>query len=180
MAMSIEEMINDVLRKEGGFVNNPADRGGPTKFGITQATLSRFLHKAATVDDVRRMDIETARDIYQLRYFHQPRIDKLPAEIQPFVFDCAVNHGPRRAISFVQMVCNEAGFGPLAADGFMGPKTKAVADACYAAMQQWMLLALIQERKMFYTTLVAQDETQRIFLKGWLARANSFLPQVAA
>jgi len=177
--MTIDEMINEVLRKEGGFVNHPADRGGPTKFGITQATLSRFLEKAATVDDVRLLDIETARDIYELRYYHQPRIDKLPEAIQPFVFDCAVNHGPRRAIQFVQTVCNEAKLGPLAVDGFMGPKTKAVADACYAAMQGWLLLALIQERKMFYLTIVANDESQKVFLKGWLARANSFLPQVA-
>lgn len=179
MALTIEQMINDVLRREGDFVNNPADRGGPTKFGITQATLSRFLEKAATVEDVRLLDIETARDIYELRYYRQPRIDKLPEYIQPFVFDCAVNHGPRRAIRFVQTVCNEAGFGPLAVDGFMGPKTKAVADACYATMGEWMLLALIEERKMFYATIVANDESQRVFLKGWLARANSFLPQAA-
>ncbi len=180
MTANIDEMINDVLQKEGGFVDNPADRGGPTNFGITQATLSRFLEKAATADEVRNLDIDTARDIYQLRYYNQPRIDKLPPAIQPFVFDCAVNHGPRRAIRFVQSVCNEAGFGPLASDGFMGPKTKAVADACYTAMQQWMLVALVQERKMFYTTIVMNDESQRQFLKGWLARANSFLPHAAA
>jgi lysozyme family protein len=172
----IDDMINDVLSKEGGYVNHPADKGGPTKFGITQATLSRFLEKAATVDDVKNLDLQTARDIYELRYYHQPRVDKLPEAIQPFVFDCCVNHGPRRAIQFVQMVCNEARFGPLVTDGQMGPKTKAVADHCYASMGNWMVAALVEERKMFYVSIVNHNESQRVFLKGWIARANSFLP----
>ncbi|HEY6896248.1 MAG TPA: glycosyl hydrolase 108 family protein [Rhodocyclaceae bacterium] len=179
MGISIEQMIDDVLRREGGYSNLPADKGGPTKFGITQATLSRFLERVASVDDVKNLDIETARDIYELRYYHQPRIDKLPEAIQPFVFDCAVNHGPRKAIQFVQTVCNEAKLGPLATDGQMGPKTKAVADACYEQMGDWMLPALVEERRMFYAAIVAQDPSQGVFLKGWLARANSFLPALA-
>lgn len=173
---TIQEMITDVLSREGGYVNNPADKGGPTKFGITQATLSRFLERAASVEDVKNLDIGTARDIYELRYYHQPRIDKLPEPIQPFLFDSCVNHGPRRAIQFAQMVCNEASFGPLATDGQMGPKTKAVVDACYASLGDWMLAALVEERKMFYVSIVNHNESQRVFLKGWIARANSFLP----
>jgi len=179
MAVEISRMINEVLSKEGGFVNHPADKGGATNFGITQATLSRYLERVVTVEDVRALDVQTARDIYELNYYRIPRIDKLPAAIQPFVFDCAVNHGPRRAIRFVQQVCNEGGFGPLTVDGLMGPRTKAVADACQAAMGEWMLLALIEERRMFYLKIVESDESQRVFLRGWLARANSFLPDVA-
>lgn len=179
MTVEVEQLITDVLKKEGGYVDHPADRGGPTKFGITQATLSRFLEKAATVEEVKALDIATAHDIYELRYYRAPRIDKLPDAIQPFVFDCAVNHGPRRAIRFVQRVCNDAGFGPLAEDGQMGPKTKAVANSCYETLQDWMLVALVQERQMFYGNIVAHDESQRVFLKGWLARARSFLPEIA-
>jgi lysozyme family protein len=179
MTVEVDELIADVLDKEGGYVDHPADRGGPTKYGITQATLSRFLEHAATVADVKALDLATARDIYELRYYRAPRIDKLPEPIQPFVFDCAVNHGPRRAIRFVQKVCNDAGFGPLAVDGLMGPKTKAVANSCYETLQDWMLVALVQERQMFYGNIVANDASQSVFLKGWLARARSFLPQVA-
>ena len=176
MPADLNDMLTDVLKKEGGYVNNSADRGGPTKYGITQATLSKFLERAVTTDDVKNLDIATARDIYELRYYHQPRIDKLPDAIQPFVFDCAVNNGPRRAIQFVQQVCSESGVGTLAADGQMGPRTKAVADACYEQMGDWMLVALIEERRMFYQAIVANDDSQKIFLKGWLARANAFLP----
>ena len=179
MTIDISNLINEVLSKEGGFVDHPADKGGPTNFGITQATLSRFLERVVTVDEVRTLDVQTARDIYELRYYRTPRIDKLPDAIQPFVFDCAVNHGPRRAIKFVQNVCNEAGYGPITSDGLMGPKTRAVADVCSSAMGEWMLLALIEERRMFYLKIVGNNPSQKVFLKGWLNRANSFLPAAA-
>jgi lysozyme family protein len=179
MAVEVGELIKDVLDKEGGYVDHPADRGGPTKFGITQATLSKFLERAVTVEDVKQLEPATAYDIYELRYYRAPRIDKLPEPIQPFVFDCAVNHGPRRAIRFVQKVCNDAGCGQLAVDGLMGPKTKAVADSCYETLKEWMLVALVQERQMFYANIVANDASQSVFLKGWMARARSFLPEVA-
>lgn len=179
MAISIKKMIDEVLEKEGGYVNHPADKGGPTNYGITQATLSRYLERVVTPEEVEKLDIQTARDIYELRYYRNPRIDKLPEAIQPFVFDAAVNHGPRRAIKFVQSVCNDAGYGPLTVDGLMGPKTKAVAKTCYANMGDWMLAALVEERRMFYLQIVENNSSQQVFLRGWLARADSFLPEIA-
>jgi lysozyme family protein len=52
MAVNIRRLINDVLAKEGGYVDHPADKGGPTNFGITQATLSRYLERVVTPDEV--------------------------------------------------------------------------------------------------------------------------------
>ena len=174
--MDVETMINQILVKEGGYVNHPADRGGPTNFGITQKTLSRYLEVAVTAEMVKALDVETARDIYELNYYRVPRIDKLPPPIQPFLFDSAVNHGPRRAIKFLQEVCNDAGYGPLVVDGLMGPKSKAQAYACLQELGDWMLVALVEERQMFYADIVTNDASQNVFLKGWLARARSFLP----
>lgn len=179
MTSSIDDMIVDVLSKEGGFVNHPADKGGPTNFGITQKTLSRYLERVVTVDEVQAMDIQTAKDIYELRYYRMPKIDRLPPGIQHFVFDCAVNHGPRRAIKFVQEICNDAGYGPLSVDGLMGPKSKAQAYACYEELKDWMLVALIDERQMFYANIVANNPSQSVFLVGWLNRARSFLPHLS-
>ena len=177
--MDVKIMIDAILAKEGGYVNHPADRGGPTNYGITQKTLSRYLEVVVTADMVKAMDIETARDIYELNYYRKPRIDKLPDALQRFFFESAVNHGPRRAIKFLQEVCNDAGFGPLSVDGLMGPKTKAQAFACLEALDEWMLVALVEERQMFYVEIVTNDDTQLAFLKGWLARARSFLPYQA-
>lgn len=179
MTISVEALIDDVLAKEGGFVNHEADRGGPTNFGITQQTLSRYLERVVTIDEVKMLDKQTARDIYELRYYRSPKIDKLPDAVQHFVFDCAVNHGPRRAIKFVQEVCNDSGLGPLTVDGLMGPRTRIQAFACQEQLGDWFLIALVEERQMFYANIVANDESQAVFLDGWLNRARSFLPTIS-
>jgi lysozyme family protein len=174
MTPAVERMIDDVIRREGGFVDHPHDRGGPTNFGITQATLSRHLGRPAGVADVRRLSRATAREIYRREYFERPRIGQLPARIQPFVLDAAVNHGPGQAIRFVQRVCNGAGFGPLAVDGACGPRTSLAAADAARAMGDWLLAALVEERRNFYLALVERRPEQRVFLDGWLNRLAEF------
>ena len=171
--MLVSDLIDEVLRKEGGYVNHPADRGGPTKFGITQRTLSTWLGRPVSAEEVRTLDVDTAREIYEQNYYTAPRIDTLPEEIQPLVFDCAVNHGPRRAISFVQRVINEAGFGPIDIDGTLGPQTRAAAEVAQQEMEGFFCNAIVEERLTFYETL-ALDRSQAPFIRGWRARAESF------
>jgi lysozyme family protein len=174
MAPAVEQMIDDVIRREGGFVDHPQDRGGPTNFGITQATLSRHLGRPASVDEVRQLSRNLAREIYRRAYFEGPGIGRLPGRVQPFVFDAAVNHGPGQAIRFVQRVCNAAGFGPLTVDGACGPLTERVAAAADRVMGDWLLAALVEERRNFYLALVARRPEQRVFLNGWLNRLAEF------
>ena len=174
MPRSVEQMIDDVIRREGGYVDHPRDRGGPTNFGITQSTLSRHLGRPASADEVRRLGRTVAAEIYRREYYQAPGIDALPARIRPFVFDAAVNHGPGRAIRFVQEVCNAAGFGPLAVDGQCGPRTRRAAAAAERAMGDWLLAALVEERRNFYLALVERDPAQRVFLPGWLNRLVEF------
>ncbi|MGI9437130.1 MAG: glycoside hydrolase family 108 protein [Geminicoccaceae bacterium] len=174
MTQSVDSMIDDVIRREGGFVDHPADRGGPTKFGITQKTLARHLGRDVKPDDVRRLRLDLAADIYRSTYFMKPRIDSLPASIQAFLFDSAVNHGPRRAIRFLQLVCNAAGFGPLSADGLCGPATRGQAKAAESAMGPWLLAALAEERRIFYRLIVDRNPSQQVFFKGWMNRLAEF------
>ena len=174
MPRSVEQMIDDVIRREGGYVDHPRDRGGPTNFGITQSTLSRHLGRPASADDVRRLSRAVAADIYRRDYYEAPQIDRLPGRIQAFVFDAAVNHGPGRAIRFVQQVCNAAGFGPLEVDGQCGPQTSRAAAEADRAMGDWFLAALVEERRNFYLALVERDPGQRVFLNGWLNRLAKF------
>lgn len=177
---TVQEMIDDILRREGGFVDHPADRGGPTKFGITQATLSRYIGRAALRSEVEGLSEDVARDIYERDYFYGPRIDRLPESIQPFVFDCAVNHGPRRAIKFVQSVCNQAGYQPaLDEDGAMGPNTRAGAVWAEMQMGEWFLKALLEERRNFYRVIVDARPSQRVFFQGWMSRVQEFETEVA-
>jgi lysozyme family protein len=174
MTPAVDQMIDDVIRREGGFVNHPRDRGGATNFGITQSTLSRHLGRPASVDDVRGLSRVVAGEIYRREYFEGPRLDRLPARVQAFVFDAAVNHGPARAIRFVQQVCDDAGFGPLAVDGACGPATQRAATLAERVMGAWLLAALVEERRNFYVALVERDPGQRVFLRGWLNRLTEF------
>lgn len=178
MIQSIEDMIEDVLRREGGFVDHPADRGGPTKYGVTQATLSRHLGRPATRAEVRALHADLARDIYESDYYLRPRLHAAPARLRPFLFDCAVNHGPRRAVIFLQKVCNALSEVDmtLEEDGVFGPATRAAAEEAEAIMRARLLAALVEERRNFYRAIVAHDPSQRVFLKGWLARADEFDP----
>ncbi len=177
VSSAVDRMIDDVMRREGGFVDHPADRGGPTKFGITRATLASYCGQPVGAAEVAALNPDQARQIYRRDYYFAPRIDQLPARIQPFVFDSAVNHGPARAIGFVQQVCNQAGFGAgsgLAVDGVCGPRTVRAAHDADWAMKDWLLAALIEERRNFYHAIVARDPGQASFLDGWLARLGEF------
>ena len=174
MSRSVERMIDDVIRREGGYVDHPRDRGGPTNFGITQSTLSRHIGRPASADDVRRLTRAVAADIYRRDYYEAPRIDGLPRRIQAFVFDAAVNHGPGRAIRFVQQVCTADGFGPLAVEGQCGPHTRRAAIEADRVMGEWFLAALVEERRNFYLALVERDPGQQVFLNGWLNRLAEF------
>jgi lysozyme family protein len=178
---TIDMMIDDVIRREGGYVYHPADRGGPTKYGITRASLGRYCGRPATTAEVAALSLDRARQIYRRDYSQAPGIDRLPARIQPFVFDSAVNHGAVRAIGFVQQVCNQAGFGGpegLAVDGVCGPKTTRAAHDADWTMKGWLLAALLEERRNFYHAIVARDPGQAVFLNGWLARLREFDPAV--
>lgn len=174
MTKSVDSMIGDIIRREGGYVDHPADRGGPTNFGITHKTLARYLGRDVTRTDVRRLSKELAGEIYRRAYYLEPRIDALPSGVRPFLFDSAVNHGPRRAIRFLQQVLNAAGFGPLAVDGLAGPVTRRCASKADDAMGPWLLAALAEERRMFYRLIVERDPSQRVFFNGWMNRVSEF------
>jgi len=174
MPQSVESMINDIIRREGGFVDHPADRGGPTNYGVTHKTLARYLGREITREDVRNLSRELAAEIYRRAYYLEPRIDALPAGMRAFLFDSAVNHGARRAIKFLQQVLNGAGFGPLGVDGLAGPKTRRRAKEADDAMGPWLFAALAEERRMFYRLIVERDPSQRVFFNGWMKRVAEF------
>lgn len=170
-----DDPIGIILEHEGGYVNNASDRGGPTNFGITQKTLSEHRGYAVSVDEVKNMTEDEAREIYSNRYLTGPKIDKLPWPHPGIcVFDIGVNSGPRRAIKMLQEVLNKAGFPCGAADGVIGPKTIGACEEAQKEMGNYLQNALVEDRIKFYLAIVSGNPSQQIFLKGWLRRANSF------
>lgn len=175
--MKIEKLIEEVIKKEKGYVNHPADKGGPTKYGITLATLSNYLHKTCTAADVKALTKETAGDIYRAEYFSSVSIDKLPDAIQPMLFDMAVNHGGHNAIRMLQEELTEFDdrihIGKV--DGIIGKLTISATQSVIANHSTLFINRLVNRRLHFYRDIVKNRPSQAVFLNGWETRAKSFL-----
>lgn len=176
--MTVDDMITEILRREGGYVDHAADRGGPTNMGVTQRTLSDWLGRPASIEDVKALNEMTAREIYARNYLIGPRIDTLPGDIVPFTFDTSINHGPKSAVKMVQRVCNEAGFGPGDVDGVIGPQTRIMAEKAQRDMGPFFLAALCEERRNVYRRIIAADPSQAVFEDGWMNRVAGFVPEI--
>ena len=170
---SVEDMIDAILVREGGFVNNSSDRGGPTNFGITQRTLAAARGRPVLVEEVRAMKVDEARAIYRSNYFTAPRIDELPALLQPVMFDMSINHGPGTAIKLLQLVLTSVGCS-CTVDGGIGDETIERTVKAVSEEGENLINLLVDKREDFYRQIVAGDASQGVFLKGWLNRAKEF------
>ncbi len=178
--MELKELLEELLRREGGFVNDPDDPGGATNFGITIGTLSIHRGKKVSVADVRKLTIGEAKEIYIQRYLVKPKIDQLPTELVPTVFDMYVNAGSN-AIKILQETLN--GFGTqLVVDGGNGPKTIAAARQVYSFAGQYLVDAYGIERRDYYYALADRRPASRKYARtraggkgGWIKRAEEFL-----
>jgi len=180
---AVDAAIDGILRREGAWSDDPSDRGGPTRHGISLRYARRVgldLDRDGEIDaeDIRLVTPVEARRLYRENFYRQPGIDMLPASIMPAMLDAAVNMGPPRAVMQLQGVLNRAGFEPLSIDGVIGPKTRAAAAVAARQMGPYLVNALVDERIGWYRRLVDRDPTQRRFLAGWIARAQEFRQEV--
>jgi lysozyme family protein len=161
--------LKNILRREGGFVDHPADRGGPTKYGITAATLGewRGLGRPASREEVNALSEREARAIYTKRYLKDPGFAHIRnAKLRDLLLDCAVHHGPRRAAIWLQEAVG------VKADGIVGPKTlTAVRSFGPSALR----MRVLSKRIIFLGELITKDPKQAVFAKGWMVRVAEFL-----
>lgn len=167
--MTLDQIIDLILKAEGGYTNHPNDRGGPTNYGVIQSEYSLYLGRPASIDDVKKMPIAHARDIFKKKYYFAPKINLLPEELQPVVTDACVLYGPKRAIIFLQNIVG------VNSDGSLGPATaKAADDAVASRGIRDVVDAYVEERIDFCERIVKNNPSQAVFLKGWKNRANTF------
>lgn len=162
--MTFSEIIKHTLRHEGGFVDNPHDRGGRTNFGITQKTLDS-VNDPSLPKDVKDLTEAQASAIYHKFYWEPLKADQLPFEIRAMLFDQAVNSGVSGAVKRLQKILN------LTPDGVIGQQTIA---AAWRSMQPAKLRDEYFKATLdHYARIVSNDSTQAQFLRGWLRRAAS-------
>jgi lysozyme family protein len=166
-------------------VNDPDDPGGATNFGVTIHTMRRLgldLDGDGDVDpdDVRRLTRLQARDIFVDHYFRRPGIARLPEVLQPSVFDMYVNAGSN-AVRILQRLLAEFGH-PATADGVIGPKTVAAAEAAFGAAPRHLADAYGIARRNYYYALADRRPASRKYARrrdggkgGWILRAEEFI-----
>jgi lysozyme family protein len=184
---SVRQIAEDIVAREGGYVNDPSDPGGATKYGVTigtMRTLRRDVNGDGQIDtaDVRGLTEAEAVEIFIRHYFERPRLAQLPAEVQPSIFDMYVNAGGN-AVKVLQRMLAARGY-DCVDDGVIGPQTIAAA-ATLAAVQPGQLGNAygIARRDYYYAVADARPASRRYARRrnggkgGWITRAEAFLPQ---
>lgn len=158
---SFDAAIEHVRQAEGGLVDNAADPGGRTNFGITQATLDAtrgFYSSMQLPARVDELTWEQAKLIYHRQYWMPIRGDELPAPIALAVLDAAVNASPQRATRWLQQALR------VTADGWLGTQTLLAAQRCDIRVT----LREFGARRAYHYML--QDATDDAFGLGWARR----------
>jgi len=182
---TVHQIATDIVAREGGFVNDPSDPGGATKYGVTIHTMRR-LGLDLTGDgrvstaDVRALTRAQAVDIFITHYFKRPRIGELPESLHATVFDMYVNAGSN-AVKILQRLLIRMGHA-VGIDGVIGPQTIAAAQGAYADAPDYLADAYGIERRNYYYALADSRPALRKYARrvdlgkgGWIKRAEEFI-----
>jgi lysozyme family protein len=177
-AVNVDALIDGVIDREGGYVNHPADKGGPTCFGITEA-VARAHGYAGSMRQLPRVD---AAAIYRRIYWLRPRFDEIAqrsARLATELFDTGVNMGPAVALTFLQRALtalnrNAQDYPDLTPDGRVGPATLTALDSFLAIRgrtsgETVLLRSLEALQGERYLRLAERRPANEAFLYGWLA-----------
>lgn len=166
--MTTEQAIADLIVREGGYVDNPLDSGGPTRYGITRATLAVWKGRDVSIDEVKNLSVTEATEIYRMKYVVEPGFGAIKdGDLRALMVDAAANHGPANATRLVQRA-----LGGLEVDGVFGPRTLAAVNA---ASPGKLWLALLAQRIRLYGRIVTNTPSQARFAAGWANRVADLL-----
>ncbi len=181
----IRKLAEEIVAREGGYVNDPDDPGGATNYGVTIGTLRALgldVNGDGVIDeaDVRALTRSQAVEIFVRHYFERPRLGLLPQVLQPSVFDMYV-HAGANAVRILQRLLNEMGFS-LAVDGIVGPKTASAAREAAAINPEALVNGYGIARRNYYYSLAERRPALRKFVRrrdggkgGWIGRAEEFI-----
>ena len=182
---NVRQIAAEIVAREGGFVNDPADPGGATNHGVTIGTLRALAQgvnrdRQVNVADVRALSSEQAVEIFLSQYFDRPGLSRLPGALQPVVFDMYVNAGAM-AVKLLQRMLKTLGYA-LKDDGLIGPDTLNAAKTEAAKGAQALIDRYGVARRTFYYSLADARPASRKFActraggkGGWITRAESFI-----
>lgn len=177
MNKTVFQLIDDVLAREGGYVNDPNDAGGETKYGITKAVA----HEEGYRGNMKDLQRGVAAAIYRQRYWIKPnfyRVSSFAPTVAAELFDTGINMGPGTASKMLQRALNALNrngkdYPDITADGAIGPATLAAVEAYMkvrgSAGETVLVHALDALQGERYIELAERRPANENFLYGWLA-----------
>ena len=153
--MPFLELVQKIIKLEGGYVNDPHDKGGETKYGISKRSFSEY--------DIANLTIDTAIDLYRTHYWKPSKAEKLPKKITGQYFDMVVNLGQGNAVKTLQKAINSGTKNKIVVDGRIGSQT-------IKAAQGLDPLRLAAYRIKYYTDIISKNPIQEKFYFGWFKR----------
>ena len=182
---TVREITEEIIAREGGYVNDPDDPGGATKYGVTLGTMRRLgldldRDGRVTAADVQRLTRAQAADIFMEHYYVRTRVAELPEMLRATVYDMYVNAGSN-AVKILQRLIRDMRI-EVAVDGVIGPETIAAARRAVAAAPARIGDAYGIARRNYYYALADARPASRKFARrrdggkgGWILRAEAFI-----
>jgi len=182
---TVRQIAQEIVSREGGYVNDPDDPGGATNFGVTIHTMRRLgldLNRDGniTAADVRALSRAQAVQIFLEHYFNRPLIAELPQPLQATVFDMYVNAGSN-AVKILQQLLVDMGF-KIAVDGALGPQSLSAVRAAFEAGPEEVVNAYGIARRNYYFRIADRRTASRKYARtraggkgGWIKRAEEFI-----
>ncbi len=173
----IENEIVKLIAREGGYVNDPDDAGGETKWGITKGVY----REQGYPGDVENMTMSTAQAIYRTIYWEEPKFDQVAeysAELGYEMFDTGVNMGVTIPVKFLQRWLNGFNYkgnhwDDIKVDGYIGRKTLEALESFMMKRgrqaEHVMLAAMNCSQGAMYLSLTEHKITNEKFLWGWMS-----------
>lgn len=160
------DLYAPLLKKlEGGYVNHPADKGGPTNMGVTLAAYRARFGADKTAEDLKRITDAEWTEIMKRGYWDVCKADQIDNQsVAELMTDWVVNSGT----SVIRKVQSIVG---VEADGKVGPLTL---SAINTSRQKCLHCKIWDARKAFYERIATANPSQLVFLPGWMNRLNNF------
>lgn len=177
MAATVSQLIDRVIGVEGGYANHKADRGGPTRWGVTEAVARAYGYTG----DMRALPRVVAAEIYRKRYWIEPGLDRVAAlapGLAAELFDTGINMGTGAAATFLQRALNVlnrqgADYPDMSADGRIGTITITALAAFLkvrgSAGERVLTLICDALQGARYVAIAEGNASQEAFLYGWIA-----------
>lgn len=179
---NFDSAIKVVLRHEGGYVDNPADSGGATNYGISLRFLQTVpelgdINHDGKVDkqDIRSMKWEDAKFIYQVQWWDLYSYKRIVDQtIATKVLDFSINMGAKQAHKLVQRAVNRVSNYKLVDDGVLGKLSfDAINSFTTVEAQQKLITAISDEAWDYYQAIIRKNPSYSVFRNGWRNRAYS-------